>query len=171
MFLDVDGVLNAFDYDPLLAGYTDFVTHEVTVGQQSGFRMIFDLRLSRGMGKALADLPAEITWLTTWQKDADRIVAPLVGLPQGLRVLYPPADTSDSDPVWKFTVLRRTVDADPRPFVWLDDGVNTFATGSVSVREWADELSVPNLLIAPDPRSGLVPGQIEAISEFLTAHG
>ena len=89
VFLDVDGVLNAYAYDPLLAGYSDFELHEVTVGQESGFRMVFDLCLSMTMGKALAALPAEIVWLTTWEADADRIVAPLCGLPSGLRVLHP----------------------------------------------------------------------------------
>ncbi len=167
LFLDVDGVLNAFAYEPLLAGYEDFTVHEVTVGEETGFRMTFDMCLSLKMGKSLAALPAEIVWLTTWRHDADRLIAPLAGLPQGLRVLSSPPGAQRADPVWKFDALRRSVSADPTPFVWLDDDIDLLRSESVSARRWADALSVPCLLIAPDPRTGLLPEQIEAVKEFL----
>ncbi len=170
LFLDVDGVLNAYALDPILAGFDDFEVHEVTIGDDTGFRMTLDLRLSPGMGQALATLPAEIVWLTTWEHNADQLIAPLVGLPRGLRVLSPPSGAKTGTPLWKLDALRQSVSLNPTPFVWLDDDLNLFRA-AVSAEKWASELPVPSLLIAPDPRAGILPEDIEAIEEFLAAHG
>jgi hypothetical protein len=40
LFLDVDGVLNAFEFDPNLATFDDFEDQEVTVDEGSGFRCL-----------------------------------------------------------------------------------------------------------------------------------
>jgi hypothetical protein len=71
LFLDVDGVLNAFQLDPTLATFDDFEDQEVMVDEGNGFRMILDLCLSRSMGKRIGALSAEIVWATTWEHNAD----------------------------------------------------------------------------------------------------
>jgi hypothetical protein len=63
------------------------------------------------------------------------------------------------------------IEQDPRPFVWLDDDIDFLRDEAVSPREWADGISVPSLLIAPDPRTGLLPRQLDAVEEFVRQHG
>jgi hypothetical protein len=169
LFLDVDGVLNAFDFDPSLATFGDFEDHEVTVDQGNGFRMVLDLCLSRSMGKRLGALSAEIVWVTTWEHQADSIIAPLCGLPPGLGVLSRPTETTRPDGAWKFDEVRRAVGENMKPFVWIDDDIDIFRSGTESPRQWAANLPVRNQLIAPDPRSGLTHGQLEAVEDFLSS--
>ena len=47
LFLDVDGVLNAYDCDEDLVSFDDFVVHEVSNDDGSGFSLTFDLWLSK----------------------------------------------------------------------------------------------------------------------------
>ncbi len=117
LFLDVDGVLNAFAFDSRLASFDDFEEHEVMLDEGNGFRMILDLCLSRSMGERIGALSAEIVWATTWEHNADSIVAPLCGLPRSLRVLTRPRSTTRMDGAWKFDEVRRVVTDEMRPFV------------------------------------------------------
>jgi hypothetical protein len=56
-----------------------------------------------------------------------------------------------------------------KPFVWIDDDIDIFRSGTESPRQWAANLPVRNQLIAPDPRSGLTHGQLEAVEDFLSS--
>jgi hypothetical protein len=67
--------------------------------------------------------------------------------------------------------VRRSVERDPRPFVWLDDDIDFFQDEAVTPREWAASLSTPSLLIAPDSDAGLQPHQLDAVEEFVRRHG
>jgi hypothetical protein len=167
LFLDVDGVLNAFQFDPNLATFTDFEDHEVTVDKGNGFRMIFDLCLSRSMGRRIATLPAEIVWVTTWEHNADLKIAHLLDLPRGLMVLDMPDGAAELGAAWKLDVVSRVVTAEMRPFVWVDDDMDTFRNEKESARRWAANLPVENLLLSPDPRTGLTHGDFDAIKDFL----
>ena len=63
------------------------------------------------------------------------------------------------------------VQADPRPFIWIDDDIDFLRDDALSPREWAESISVPSLLIAPDTRTGLLFRQLDAVDEFLRQHG
>ncbi len=63
------------------------------------------------------------------------------------------------------------VEQDPRPFVWIDHDIDFLRGEAVSPREWADNISTPSLLIAPDTRTGLLPRQLDAVEEFVRQHG
>jgi hypothetical protein len=71
---------------------------------------------------------------------------------------------------WKFREVRRAVERDPRPFVWVDDDIDWFRSGPLSARDWASSISIPNLLIAPDPQTGLLPEQLAFIQPFVDKH-
>jgi hypothetical protein len=119
------------------------------------------------MGKRLGALSAEIFWVTTWEHQADSIIAPLCDLPPHLGVLSRPTETTRSDGGWKFDEVRRAVGEKMKPFVWIDDDIDIFRSAAESARQWAANLPVRNLLISPDSRSGLTHGQLEAVEDFL----
>jgi len=167
VFLDVDGVLNAFRFDMEHASFGDFTDHEITIDDQRGFGRKFDVCLSRTMGERIASLEATIVWVTTWEHHADTYIAPLCGLPSGLGVLTSPGDVDTWHGTWKLDAVRRAVSEDPRPFVWVDDDLDAFGSGSDSARRWAADLPIENLLLSPDPRAGLTHVHLEAIEAFL----
>lgn len=169
LFLDVDGVLNAFELLPGrdCPGFEDFDVHQVVFQSEDGGPRDFVVILSPTMGSRLAGLAADITWATTWEHRADSHIAPLCGLPWGLPVLTRPVNATDPWGGWKFHEVRRTVKHDPRPFVWVDDDIDSFRNGSTTARDWASNLAIPSLLIAPNPQSGLLPEQIDFIETFL----
>ena len=173
LFLDVDGVLNAFDLDLGIGvgRFDDFDIHEVEFELEVGHPRTFVVCLSPAMGARLAQLEADIHWVTTWEHRADSAIAPLCGLPSGLPVLSPLDEGEEWERDWKFLAVRRSVERDPRPFVWIDDDIDFFQDEAVTPREWAAGISVPSLLIAPDSDSGLVPGELDAIEAFVRRHG
>jgi HAD domain in Swiss Army Knife RNA repair proteins len=173
LFLDVDGVLNAFDLDPGgdVDTFDDFGLHEVEFEFEVGHPRTFVVCLSPAMGARLAQLAVDIHWVTTWEHRADSAIAPLCGLPSGLPVLSPLDEAEEWELDWKFLAVRRSVEGDPRPFVWIDDDIDYFRDGRMTARDWAAGTSLPNLLIAPESESGLLPDQLDAVEEFVRRHG
>ena len=173
LFLDVDGVLNAFDLDLSsdVERFDDFGVHEVEFEFEAGYPQTFIVCLSPTMGARIAQLAVDIYWVTTWEHRADSAIAPLCGLPRGLPVLTPRDKAEEWDLDWKFHEVRRSVERDPRPFVWIDDDIDYFRDRSMTVREWAAGLSMPNLLIAPNAETGLLPQQLDAVEDFVRRHG
>lgn len=159
--LDVDGVLNPFamtDVSP--AAFEDFEAHEARG---------FVLRLSRAMGRRLSKLPAELCWATTWADTIDRDVSPYCDLPSGLRVAaWPPAGGEAAQSNWKLVQLRRLVEAEMRPFVWVDDDAMSWPDpDGTDAHAWSAGLTLPHLLLSPDPATGLTVGEIGRIAAFL----
>jgi hypothetical protein len=173
LFLDVDGVLNAFELDLSSDAerFDDFDVHEVEFEFEAGYPQTFIVCLSPTMGARIAQLAVDIHWVTTWEHRADSDIAPLCGLPRGLHVLTPRDEAEEWDLDWKFLEVRRSVKRDPRPFVWIDDDIDYFQDGPITPRDWAAGTSLPNLLIAPDPGTGLLPHQLDAVEEFVRRHG
>ena len=173
LFLDVDGVLNAFELDPGgdVDTFDDFDVHEVEFEFEVGHPRTFVVCLSPAMGARLAQLAVDIHWVTTWEHRADSAIAPLCGLPSGLPVLSPLDEAEEWELDWKFLAVRRSVEGDPRPFVWIDDDIDYFRDGRMTARDWAAGTSLPNLLIAPESESGLLPDQLDAVEEFVRRHG
>ncbi|MFE0459554.1 HAD domain-containing protein [Kitasatospora sp. NPDC058965] len=157
IFLDVDGPLLPFggppgqypvagpdDPNPLLA------------------------RLDPAHGPRLLALPGTLVWATTWEDEANDVLAPRLGLPR-LPVVHWPApdgedDEEDCGPLgrhWKTGPL--VARAAGRPFVWLDDEI------TAADRSWvARHHPAPALLHRVDPRLGLQPADYAAVTGWLT---
>jgi hypothetical protein len=122
------------------------------------------------MGRRLAALPVEIAWATTWSPWVDDAVASVIGLPVGLRVAASPPAGDDrlSETNWKLVQIREFLGGDPRPFVWVDDdALDQPDPAGTTPRRWAAELNLKSLLVAPSPRTGLTPAEIDAIEAWL----
>lgn len=165
VFLDVDGVLNAFSYHPKTCGkksYTDFEVHE-------NIYLHFNLTLSPQMCKdfVLATQDADVKWLTTWCDMAPELVAPLCDFPEYEVVNYRELE---------FVVVGKTegvahelITNGPRPFVWIDDDAAN-RNQVAFLKKLLDEAGIempPRLIIEPDPKRGLTREEINEIDRFI----
>ncbi|WP_441248663.1 HAD domain-containing protein [Kitasatospora sp. McL0602] len=150
LFLDVDGVLNPDTPDD------HFETHTL---------LDWPVHLSPRHGDWLRELagPYKLCWATTWEEDANRHIAPLLGLPR-LPVVrfagYVPGPDDPRLPVLdiiraaKWAPLLRY--AEGRPFAWVDDLI----PGSLRRRSlWRRD----RLLLRTDPAHGLQRHHVERL--------
>lgn len=136
LLLDVDGVLNPFAAAACPPGYTE---HELFPGEDL-------VRVSAEHGRWLRELAAvfELTWATAWGAEANRLLAPLLGLPDLPVISFPPAPFH---PGYKLHPIITY--AEGRPLIWIDDEL------TLEAHVWAAGRSLPVLLIGIDPAEGL----------------
>jgi hypothetical protein len=139
--IDVDGVLNPHGSAACPPGY---IEHELFPGEL--------VRVRPEHGAMLLRLAERYTlvWATYWEDEANRLLAPLLGLPR-LPVIPcagPPGGGQD-----KLLGIAPWV-AD-RPVVWFDD------LHSAAAWEWAERRDAPTRLIHVDPVSGLTDVHID----------
>ena len=92
--------------------------------------------------------------------------APATDAP-ALAAVTPAAPDPLSGRWWKFDVVRRLVSAQPeRRVVWIDDDL----VAVQGVRAWT-RAHADCLLVAPDPRTGLVAPHLRSVERFLRGPG
>jgi hypothetical protein len=149
LLIDVDGVLNPLGLGPEGRVPPGFEAHDL-----DGLRVM----LAREHGIWLTDLAEDfdLVWATSWENDADRLIADLVGLPRGLPVI-----TFESPQTGWTTKLPDVVRfVGDRPVAWADDALGP------EEHAWARTRRVPTLLVQPDHRVGLTPSHIEQLRSF-----
>lgn len=153
VFLDVDGVLSPVA-PPRHDHWDDWERIE---------GIPFHLVLSRQMAARIADLGAEIIWLTTWEHDANAVVADYLGW-EPHEVLERKDSTGQW---WKFEALAERIESDPRPFAWIDDELERRKR---DVGPWLRDRDVPVLALSPRSEIGLTPGEITRLEDFVAEH-
>ncbi|MDX2407083.1 hypothetical protein NJO91_28665 [Streptomyces microflavus] len=173
LFLDVDGPLNPYAAQPERrpAGYTTIrVPRNDGTPEESGGltdrRRPLRVWLNPGHGRALLGLGYELCWATTWMGDANRWIAPVIGLPE-----LPFVDFGDAlfrerpDGVhWKTGPLVEY--ARGRPFAWVDDEQSDLDQAHVTAHHPG-----PGLLHHVNPRIGLREDDIRTLARFAEALG
>lgn len=154
LVLDVDGVISP-------------------VGRSNAWndlRMVEDapywLLISRSMGDALADLPAERVWLTSWDHLANEWVAPALGWSPLPVVEWPDGPRARPNHL-KLEGLEAFLDPSPDPperLVWCEDTLADPGLEGAAREALSD---IHHLLLAPDPAVGLTPEDIHGIERFL----
>jgi hypothetical protein len=144
LLLDVDGVLNPFAASACPPGYAD---HDFFPGEQP-------VRLSTTHRAWLRELATrfELVWATGWGANANRLLAPLLELPELPVIAFPPVP---------FVKLPEVITyAGDRPLVWVDDEFRP------EDRTWAAARGSPTLLIPVDPAEGLTRPVIDQALEW-----
>ena len=147
LLIDVDGVLNPLGVGPDLVP-PGFVAHRL-----DGLRVL----LAPDHGAWLASLTDEfdLVWSTSWEHDADRLIAERIGLPRGMPVI---SFTSQTGWTTKLHDVIRFVG--DRPVAWIDDALGE------DEHEWASSRGVPTLLIQTNHRIGLTRAHVDRLREF-----
>ena len=157
VFLDVDGVLNPEARnppDPLV----DWCTSNV-----DGVTIRWSPTVARFIAQQASR--ADVMWLTTWDEGALAHLEPLMGLP---RFELAGRDTLDV-PLrwWKHDVVAALWEAEPLPFVWIDDDLALFDDALDWVVGLPGDQALP---IVPDPSAGLTPEHLDVIERFIALH-
>ena len=110
---------------------------------------------------ALADRTgAELVWCTTWQDEANTLIAPRVGLPE-----LPVIRWSVADPRWKYAAVLAY--AGERTVAWFDDDFDAFP----DARDWfLDERARRGArtdLHHVSPRTGLTFADVVRVANWL----
>jgi hypothetical protein len=164
LFLDVDGPLNPFAAKAFRSpnGYRTYRMRPAGWSATTfyGRRRSLPVRLNPDHGAALAGLPVQLVWATTWEHEANRLIGPRIGLPQLPVVEWPEKERAGVDGLfWKTRHLAEY--AAGRPFAWVDDQISP-----VDWRWCAERYPAPSLLQPVDPRFGLRPKDFATIERW-----
>lgn len=171
ILIDVDGPLNPYAEKAWRrpAGYT---THRL---RPEGTSWVKPLRvwLNPEHGPQLIELAttvgAELAWATSWEDEANRLIGPIVGLPNLEVISFAGAPRRMSLHGAGYVhdkVPAVAAWAGDRPICWLDDEVQR------SDLEWAQQRTMdgsPTLLVQVSPRSGIQAAHLTSIRDFLPA--
>lgn len=144
--IDVDGVLNPYAAPTCPPGYTEY---ELFPGEL--------VRVRRDHGLMLLRLAPhfDLIWTTSWEDEANRLLAPLLDLPPlpVIRCAMPGAGHHDKFPAIAHSVANRAA-------IWLDD------LHSDAAHRWAEHRRSPTRLIHVDPVTGLTDDHIDQALRF-----
>lgn len=168
LFLDVDGALNALD--GLNKGrWPDYRKQKVhTKDPATGDWSKLNVRISPKMCAAIAKLPVDHQWATSWEDQANATLRELTGLPKypvACRVGEFEMTMHGFMPVekqWKWLDIQVQLERDPRPMIWIDDEDIPWEAGTT-----LDERGIRFLLIKPDSNVGITPDHLDDIRSFL----
>ena len=163
LLMDVDGPLNPFD-----AAWFDTPT------PPPGFRFYaltprddrtYRVALSSDHGTQLRGLAGtfDLVWATTWREEANRLISPILGLPDDLPVipLFRRLDRPRGR-CWKVDQVASWVGS--RPFAWFDDEINR------RTRVWLRKVGEvgPHLALSVPASRGLVAEDFARLRAFAT---
>jgi hypothetical protein len=173
LMIDVDGPLNPYAAKPTRRpdGYT---THRLlppnweadqrsllaTLGMPNGRVKPLRVWLNPDHGPALAALPFDLVWATTWEQEANDYIAPVLGLPE-LPVIAWTEKHSERDGGIYWKTPEIVAWAEGRAFAWIDDEITD------ADRDWVRAHHTgPALLRHIDPAIGLTGGDFEALAAW-----
>lgn len=156
LLIDVDGPLNPYAAKPTRRpeGYD---THRLAPGGQT-YRVWLNPEHGPMLLAFAEETGVELAWCTTWEHDANKMIAPLIGLPE-----LPVVEFGWRATEWKFSGVYPY--AGTRPVAWLDDDFDSFPRE----REWFlhKRQGTKTLLHHVSPSVGLKQADLDVVREWL----
>jgi hypothetical protein len=149
LFVDVDGVISLFGFDP--GGPHPGSFHSIDgilhcIGSEAG------ARLAR-----LAD-HFELVWASGWEDKANDYLPHLLQMPRKLPTLTFDGRAVFGTAHWKLEAIGEY--AQDRPAAWIDDSLDERCTS------WAERRKAPTLLVETDPAVGITDAHVERLLRF-----
>jgi hypothetical protein len=148
LLLDIDGVLNPWAATTLPEGFAEYVLFPADEEPH---------RFAAHHGEWIRELARsfDVVWASAWGSVANRLLAPILGLPEFPWVPFPPT------PFPPFTKVPSIAEyVDERAVAWVDDGMGPDAWA------WASERQAPTLLVRVDPAVGFVLEHVAALNAW-----
>ena len=102
-------------------------------------------------------------WLTSWEELAPAVLCPATGLAGGEWPVLTADGAGGGADWWKLDAIQADVEfSRPERIIWVDDQL----AFEGRAQSWARFLRGRALLVSPDPRRGLSPGELDAIRAF-----
>jgi hypothetical protein len=146
LFIDVDGVISLFGFDPG-GGFPgvfqsiDGIPH--CIGTDCGPRLG---RLAERF---------ELVWATGWEEKANEYLPHLLGMPKPLPVLTFDGRAVFGTAHWKLGAIEEY--AGNRPAAWIDDSFDERCS------DWANARAAPTLLVRTDPAVGMTDDHVDRL--------
>ncbi len=149
LFVDVDGVISLFGFDPSggVPGIflsVDGILH--CIGSDAGPRLA---RLAERY---------ELVWATGWEEKANEYLPQVLGIPRKLPTLTFDGRARFGTAHWKLEAIEEF--AGQRPAAWIDDSLDERCTA------WAARRKAPTLLVETDPATGITDEHVERLLRF-----
>jgi hypothetical protein len=146
LFVDVDGVISLFGFDPSDRPKGTF--HSIDgiphlLGADAGERL---MRLAERY---------ELVWATGWEEKANEYLPHLVGAPRDLHVLTFDGRAVFGTAHWKLEAMDEYAGA--RPAAWIDDSLDERCTN------WAQRRASPTLLVETEYAVGITDEHVEQL--------
>jgi len=158
LYLDVDGVVCPFGPQ----GTTDWGSP----WQQADAGLLpvtFAAELVAGLNTLARTPGLRCVWLTSWEELAPAVLCPVTGLDGSAWPVLTSAGAGSGAEWWKLEAIQADVGRNtPERIIWVDDQL----AFEGRAQAWARILGRRALLVSPDPRAGLSPGDLEAIRAF-----
>jgi hypothetical protein len=154
LFIDVDGVISLFGFDPgagLPGSFhsIDGILH--CIGADAGGRLA---RLAEHY---------EFVWATGWEEKANEYLPHLLGMPNPLPVLTFDGRAVFGTAHWKLAAIDAY--AGDRPAAWIDDSLDD------RCRRWARQRSAPTLLVETRPAVGITDEDVDLLLRWAAEVG
>ncbi|WP_066284967.1 HAD domain-containing protein [Arthrobacter sp. B6] len=160
LYVDVDGVICPFGP----AGRSEWGS-EWRRAEAGLLPVAYAQELVDGLNSLAAQPDVRFIWLTSWEEMAAQYLCPAIGL-NGSRWPHLAADGGNTGAGWwKLAALQADLErSNPERIVWIDDQLRF----EQEAQAWARFLGARILLVSPDPRLGISPGELAAVHSFLT---
>jgi hypothetical protein len=160
VYLDVDGVVCPFGatgITPWGSGWR-FANAGVLEVAYAGHLVDGLNQLSRVPG-------VRFVWLTSWEDMAADYLCPAIGLAGGHWPCLTAEGGGTGEGWWKLAALQEDLSVNtPDGIVWIDDQLRY----ELEALAWAEFLGPRILTVSPDPRRGISPAELNAVSGFVT---
>jgi hypothetical protein len=163
-FLDIDGVLNVIGRAPHSPqDWPRFIRKAVHNSDWMAWPFCYSPDLMDLINLLVFRRLIQVRWLTTWEHDAYKAVAPQLGLHVG-HILGGIDHGRAEAGWWKLRVVQQFREGKQGPFVWTEDEIKEHLQARVMVN------SLPSLsgrVVACDETRGLTPAQFARILDYL----
>lgn len=146
LFVDVDGVISLFGFNP--SGHPPGTFHSIDgiihlIGSEAASRLA---RLASRF---------ELVWATGWEEKANEYLIHILEMPAQLPVLSFDGRAVFGSSHWKLDAIDEY--ARGRPAAWIDDNIDE------QCRNWAGTRRFPTLLVETESALGIIDEHVEAL--------